>query len=40
MSIVRVAEVISAKQELQQWKEEVKKTLSEYHTTEGKGQDS
>nr|XP_022313498.1 uncharacterized protein LOC111118372 isoform X2 [Crassostrea virginica]XP_022313499.1 uncharacterized protein LOC111118372 isoform X2 [Crassostrea virginica] len=28
------AEVISAKQELQQWKEEVKKTLSEYHTTE------
>lgn len=31
-----IADVVGAQQELQQWKDEIKKTMDEYHTTEGR----
>lgn len=34
--VFNIADVVSAQQELQQWKDEIKKTMDEYHTTEGK----
>lgn len=34
--VFNIADVVNAQQELQLWKDEIKKTMDEYHTTEGR----
>lgn len=34
--VFNIADVVSAQQELQLWKDEIKRTMDEYHTTEGR----